>query len=167
MASIINVDQINNAAGTSAINIDSSGNTLIPGHVVAMYHHNIDPGSQSTTSQTLVATGLTITLTPKSATSRFVLFASMHECYISASANAIGFAIAKNGSRLFDTDNATLGYTASGGANYFNVNLQAYDEPATTSSITYSVLVRSIYGTSVSWCGDNTPAFFTVMEIAQ
>jgi hypothetical protein len=150
------------------INEKTSGNGVqIPGHVVAMYHHNIDPGSQSTTSQTLVATGLTITLTPKSATSRFVLFASMHECYVSASANAIGFAIAKNGSRLFDTDGATLGYTASGGANYFNVNLQAYDAPATTSSITYSVLVKSVYGTSVAWCGDNTPAFFTVMEIAQ
>ena len=167
MASIINVDQIRNAAGTSAITIDSSGNTLMPGHVLAMYHHNIDPGGQSTTSTSLVATGLTITLTPKTATSRFILLASMHECYVSASANALGFAIAKNGTRLFDTDAATLGYTSAGGANYFNVNLQAYDTPATTSSVTYSVLVRSIYGTSVGWCSDNTPAFFTIMEIAQ
>ena len=34
MASILNVDQINNAAGTSAVTIDSSGNVAIPGHVV-------------------------------------------------------------------------------------------------------------------------------------
>jgi hypothetical protein len=159
MASTLTVDNI--------VGATSSSNIHIPGHVVTMYHHNIDPGSQSTASTTLVATGLTITLTPKSNTSRFILFASMHECYVSASANAIGFAIAKNGSRLFDTDGGTLGYHSSGGSNYFNVNLQAYDEPATTSSITYSVLVKSAYGQSVGWCGDNTPAFFTVMEIAQ
>ena len=34
MASILNVDQINNAAGTSAITIDANGNTLMPGHVL-------------------------------------------------------------------------------------------------------------------------------------
>ena len=159
MASTLTVDNI--------VGATSSSNIHIPGHVVAMYHHNLDPGGQTTTSTSLVATGLTITLTPKTSTSRFILLASMHECYVGVSAKGIAFAIAKNGSRLFDTDNATLGYTASGGANYFNVNLHAYDEPATTSSITYSVMVKSSYGSSVSYFGDNTPAFFTIMEIAQ
>ena len=159
MASTLTVDNI--VGATSASNIH------IPGHCVAIYHHTRDPGTQSTVSTTLVETGLTITLTPKSVNNKFLLWASMQECYVGASQKAIGIAFAKNGSRLYDTDSATLGYTAAGGANYINVNLHAMDTPATISSITYSVMVKSVYGDSVGWHGDNTPAFFTVMEIAQ
>lgn len=149
------------------VEANSGYGVQIPGHCVAMYHHTIDPGSQSTTSGTLVETGLTITLTPKYSNSKFLLWASMHECYIGANNKAIGLTLAKNGVRLFDTDNATLGYSTSS-SNYFNVNLHGQDAPATTSSITYSVMARSIYPPqAVAWCGDNTPAFFTVMEIAQ
>lgn len=164
MTSILKVDQIQLSNGTTP----TVGNLGIndAGAVLQVLNHTIDPGGQSTTSSTLVATGLSINITPRDANSKFLLLASMHECYVPASQKAIGFAIAKGGSRLYDTDNATLGYTISGGGNYFNVNLQAFDSPATTSQITYSVLVRSLYGTTVSWCGDNTPSFFTVMEIA-
>jgi hypothetical protein len=95
------------------------------------------------------------------------LWASIHECYVSASQKSIGFAFAKNASRLYDTDDATVGYTAAGGANFFNVNLHAMDTPATVGSITYSVMIKSKTGDSVGWHGDSTPAFFTVMEIAQ
>ena len=164
MSSILKVDTIQTTAGAaptvSCLGLNDTG------AVLQVKNHTIDPGGQSTTSQTLVATGLSINITPRDANSKFLLIASMHECYIPASAKAIGLAIAKNNSRLYDTDNATIGWTASGGGNYFNVNLQAFDSPATTSQITYSVLVRSIYGTTVHWCGDNTPAFFTVLEIA-
>jgi hypothetical protein len=170
MTSIIKVDQIQTAAGTvptvGDLGINVTGGNLPVGSVLQVKHHTIDPGTGSTTSQSLIETGLTVTITPRDANSKFLLLASMHECYVAASGRAIGFALARNGSRLYDTDGATLGYTASGGANYFNVNLQAYDSPATNSQVTYSVMVKSMYGTSVSWNGDNTPTFFTVMEIA-
>jgi hypothetical protein len=164
MTSVIKVDQIQLANGSTPTAGDLGLNTT--GAVLQVKNHTIDPGGQSTTSQTLVGTGLSIDITPRDANSKFLLLASMHECYVPSSQTAIGFAIAKNGSRLYDTDQATLGYTISGGGNYFNVNLQAFDTPATTSQITYSVLVKSIYGTQVSWCGDSTPSFFTVIEIA-
>ena len=145
----------------------SQGLTVPAGHVIQVKNHTIDPGTQSTSSGTLVETGLTINITPTSTSSKILILASMHECYIPASQKAIGLAIAKNGTRLYDTDNATLGYTNSAGANYFNANLQAYDSPNTTSQVTYSVMARSIYSPqSVAWCGDNTPSFLTVMEIA-
>ena len=146
----------------------TAANVKMPaGHIVATYHHSIDPGSQSTTSATLVETGLTITLTPKYQNSKFLMWASMHECYIGAAQKAIGLVFAKNGTRLFDTDNATIGYSASV-YNYFNVNLHGMDTPNTTSQITYSVMVRSIYPPQVvNWCGDNTPSFLTVMEMSQ
>lgn len=164
MSSILKVDQIQLSNGNTPTAGDLGLNDT--GAVLQVKNHTIDPGSQSTSSTTLVGTGLSINITPRDANSKFLLTASMHECFTASSSRAIGLAIAKNGSRLYDTDNATLGFTSSGGANYFNVNLQAFDSPATTSQITYSVLVRSIYGTTVGWCGDNSPAFFTVMEIA-
>ena len=39
MASILNVDQINNAAGTTALTIDSSGNVTASGHVKSEFPH--------------------------------------------------------------------------------------------------------------------------------
>tara|TARA_R110000796_G_scaffold250848_1_gene380974 strand:- start:477 stop:983 length:507 start_codon:yes stop_codon:yes gene_type:complete len=136
------------------------------GSVIRVKHHVIDPGTATTTSTTLIETGLTVTLTPMSSSNKFLLLASMHEIYIDQSAKAIGLVLARDGSRLNDADGATLGYTASAGANYFNVNLQAFDEPGTTSAVTYSVMVKSRYGSTVRWNSDNTPSFLTVLEIA-
>ncbi len=136
------------------------------GSVIRVKHHVIDPGTSSTTSTTLVETGLTVTLTPMSSSNKFLLLASMHEIYIDQSAKAIGLVLARDGSRLNDADNATLGYTSSAGANYFNVNLQAFDEPGTTSAVTYSVMLKSRYGSNVRWNSDSTPSFLTVLEIA-
>ena len=92
MASTLTVDNI--VGATSASNIH------IPGHCVAIYHHTRDPGSQSTTSTTLVETGLTITLTPKYSNSKFLLWASMHECYIGAASKAVEFKIYNRGVRI-------------------------------------------------------------------
>ena len=67
MASIINVDQINNAAGTSAISIDSSGNVAIPGHVVnyAVVENTITSTQSITATSFTDITGTTISYTPK------------------------------------------------------------------------------------------------------
>lgn len=164
MTSIIKVDTLQTAAGGVPTAADLGVN--VAGSVLQVKHHVIDDGTRTTSSITRVESGLSINITPHSTDSKFLLLASMHEIYIDQSAKAIGLVLARGGSRLNDADNATLGYTASGGANYFNVNLQAFDEPNTTSQVTYSVMVRSIYGSLVRWSGDNTPSFLTVMEIA-
>jgi hypothetical protein len=164
MSSIIKVDQIQTTAGGTPTASDLGLN--VEGNILQVKHHVIDPGTQSTTSTSLVATGLTVDITPKSTASNMLILVCMNECYVSVSNDALSFAIARNGSRLSDTDNATLGYHSSGGSNYFNVNLHSYDSPNTTSQVTYSVLVKSRYGRSVKWCSDNTPAFLTVLEIA-
>ena len=168
MTSIIKVDQIQTAAG--AVPTANSLGLNTTGSVLQVRHHTVDPGTSSTSSLTLVATGLTIDITPRDVNSSFLIMMSMNECYMpaSASSHAMGFAIARNGSRLSDTDQATINYSnsASAGATYFNYNLHSYDSPNTTSTITYSGMLKSRYGTTVYWNGDNTPAFLTVIEIA-
>tara|TARA_R110000868_G_scaffold408954_1_gene693378 strand:+ start:933 stop:1430 length:498 start_codon:yes stop_codon:yes gene_type:complete len=164
MTSIIKVDQIQTLAGAAPTAADLGIN--VTGSVLQVKHHTISPGTQAISSTSLVETGLTITITPRNANSSFFIIASMSECYVPGSAQAIGFALAKNGIRLSHTDNATVGYTGSGGVNYFNYNLHSYDSPATTSAITYSMMVRSIYGNAVYVNADGTPTFLTVMEIS-
>lgn len=79
MASILNVDQIRNAAGTSAITIDSSGNTLMPGHVV-----QVQSSSKLSTqtgvgaiavsaSNTYISTDNEVSITPKFANSKIIV----------------------------------------------------------------------------------------------
>jgi hypothetical protein len=156
---------LSNSDIASLTDFNLSHDDMPSGSILQVKHHTIDPGTQSTTSLSLVESGLTVSITPKASTSKFLILVSMHEIYIDSSNKAIGIVIAKNGTPLNDTDRATLGFHG-GGVNYFNVNLHAYDAPNTTSEITYSVQVKSTYGSSVRWNGDNTPTFLTVMEIA-
>lgn len=76
MASILNVDQINNAAGTSAVTIDSSGNPHMSGHVLQVVHGTL-PTTLSATgasaSQYLVNIGLSASITPKASNSKILI----------------------------------------------------------------------------------------------
>jgi len=172
MAGILSVQQIQGlatAADPTTVEI-SSGHTLYaPGHVLQVKHHTIDPGSQSTTSTSLVNNGLNITITPHNANSSFLIMMSMNECYIPGAQNAMGHAIHRDGHGTVsgDTDNGTIGYITGASNNYFNYNLHCYDSPNTTSAVTYRGKIRSRYAnTTIYWNGDNTPTFLTVMEIA-
>lgn len=73
MASILNVDQINNAAGTSAVTIDSSGNVLMTGHVVQVKYRAVLNNGFATTSSTMTdVTEWYVDITPKSASNILV-----------------------------------------------------------------------------------------------
>ena len=109
MASILNVDQINNAAGTSAVTIDPStgkpsfpnGATLPAGSVLQVEKHNFYTKTQvSGTSATTIFTGNALTL---SSTSSKVL--------ISAYLAVGGF----NGGTV------KIQYTTDGGTNWNNI----------------------------------------------
>ena len=167
MTSILKVDTIQNTAGATPTAADLGIN--VTGNVLQVKHHTIDPGSQSTQSTSLVDNGLNITITPKAASSSFLIMMCMNEIYIAGSQNAIGLAIHRDGYGTVsgDTDNATICYIAGANNNYFNYNLHCYDSPNTTSAITYKGKVKSRYAnTTVYWNGDNTPTFLTVLEIA-
>jgi hypothetical protein len=152
--SIIKANSFQNLAGSTLHN------------VVQVAHHAHDPGNTTTTSSTLVDTGLTVTLTPRFSNSRFLLIASMTEVYLDGSNRAIGFAFNRNGTVIGDHNLATIGYN-QGGYTYFNYNQMFYDAPNTGSALTYKVQYKSHYGTSVQIHADSTASYLTVMEIAQ
>jgi hypothetical protein len=122
----------------------------------------------STTSGTLTDTGLTATITPTSATSKILVLVCHWECYVSTSGKALKLQLVKNGSIVGNYQGSTLGYTGSGGSNFFNVNLQYFDSPASTSALTYKTQFASYYGTgeTVGVNTDNSYSYITLMEIA-
>jgi len=167
MASILNVDQINNAAGTSAISIDSSGNTLIPGHVVqvvsAVY------GTQTySSSQTFASTGLAASITPNSASSKILVVVHQNGVYKDGSNTAgVGIRLMRDATELADFGDRTAGdnnIVNSVGA----VSMSYLDAPATTSSVTYETRFKAssnVGGAYVQvYYADST---ITLMEIAQ
>ena len=171
MASILNVDQINNAAGTSAVTIDSSGNVHIPGHVVQV--QNADGNTQTAIANSgggrLYADLLTISYTPISSSNKLVLLGTA------------GF-----GSNSSESVRGAFGiiFDVNGDGHEFG-NYPWYDgalvypayPPDTTISKTIAVPTGSTFNIKLKGysynesVGTMTPRFhkyaLTVMEIAQ
>ena len=174
MASILNVDTINNAAGTSALTIDSSGNVNIPGHVIQIVSQNFTTGASTTTANTFVATGKSVSITPTSSSNKILLLGSIpiFASGISSGAHAI-FSIFRGGvASGTNLGNASFGmgqvYSTSGD-NIAMLSLNHIDTPATTSSVTYEIGItkRNPGITTTILCVNNETYNITLMEIAQ
>tara|TARA_Y100000033_G_C2722651_1_gene99121 strand:+ start:76 stop:543 length:468 start_codon:yes stop_codon:yes gene_type:complete len=147
------------------INEKTSGNGVyIPGHVIQFLSMRTD-GSRSTTSTSLSDTGLTLTITPKSTSSKIMVIANMYEVYKAAANTSAMFAINRGGTIVGDHQGSTQAYTDT--SEYENVNILYVDEPSTTSAIEYKIQYKSSNGNQVYVNGDNTQNHFMLMEIGQ
>ena len=116
------------------------------------------------TGATAVATGLTATITPTSATSKIFVQVFLPVWNTNSGANAF-FSLYKNASLL-----QALAYfqiTATAG-NLFATPYSAsyYDSPSTTSATTYSIYATTAAGATMGWAFGNLPCNITLMEIA-
>lgn len=193
MASILNVDQINNAAGTSAVTIDSStgkpsfpnGATLPAGSVLQVQLGN-SITTQGSTSSSFTDTGITVNITPTSSSSKI---------YIIASVNAAGESDQRFGARFVRVNGATstvigeanpagsrtlvsaASYGSSANRLDASLTMQTLDVPSTTNTLTYKVQMLSEgstgYEVNRSWVDADAASVFRTssqicaMEIAQ
>ena len=189
MASILNVDQINNAAGTSAITIDSSGKALMPGHVVQVVQTVFD-GTFSTAIGPNFAevTGLRCNITPTSASNKILV--KLNIIWATTYFQARG-RLLRNGATVSDSLGAQAGIRTPVTFNYINYaaggniydmwsgGFEYLDTPSTTSSTQYSVDIGG-YSTSYTVFVNRNPSYsnsadyvgspistLTLMEIAQ
>jgi hypothetical protein len=106
-------------------------------------------------STTFTDTGLNLSITPTSATSKVYIFATqLVRIGRSSNENIAAFKILRGATTVFNTDtgSSTGGYTGFGGGgagltSYVGVNqvpLQYLDSPATTSSTNYKIQLRLI-----------------------
>lgn len=168
MASIIKADQWQNSAGTTY------------GTVLQVKQATQNQPLSLGVSGWVDVTGLSVSITPTAATSKFLILLTLH--YGGSTQNTgRAFQIVRNttavgvgdGSSLGNI-NSSIGDTASANTNQLNSGVSAYlDSPATTSAITYKVqwsnTNNTMYLNRVTGAGSNsyvsTMSMITVMEI--
>jgi len=122
--------------------------------------------STSTTSTSFVATGLTASITPTSATSK-IFIATDGAADTNGNGEQVTFTIFRNSTNI-----APAG--VSGMTNIFatssrvigSVSMVFLDSPSTTSATTYAAYIRTSSGTSVSFPQQSGTASIILMEIA-
>jgi len=118
----------------------------------------------STTSTSYVATGLTLSITPKFSTSKILITGMIN---IQSPANNDSYwTIYKNGSNLSTSANG-FGIVEAGTQVMLNTQGISYlDSPATTSATTYAIYCKVGSGATQFWCIGGQPATLTALEIA-
>ena len=182
MASIINVDTINEK---------TSGNGVtIPGHIINIQSVNFTGTQTSTSSSFTDVTNLSITMTPKSASSKFLLSC----CVATGSDSHFNYCrFVRNGTAIHlpdgsgsfsrSTSSFSMSTDITGSSAYHMAILPAQhlDSPNTTSAVTYKIQMATRSDTSHSVHINRTHrdlnnaggydargvSTLTVMEIAQ
>jgi hypothetical protein len=166
MAGTLSVQQIQglaSAADPTTVTIPAGHKLIAPGHVVQVVSNFITTDF-NTTSTSFVSTGLSASITPSSTSSKVFVIMSMPSWYIGAD-NA--YATVFRGSTNIGNGDYGL-MMVYNTAVYAPSTTQVMDSPSSTSSLTYTVHVRSVGGSttyaSYPTYGHHT---ITVMEIAQ
>lgn len=170
MASILNVDQIRNAAGTASATIQSDGTFYPTGGIVQVVQNEMTTRFQISTAGEKTITGATVSITPKSTNSKILITTALSS--IAYNPATIRFNLYR-GSTIVNK----LGHYADGN-NWkpFSVNFNYLDSPSTTSQITYQIKgeiatagngVYINYANSTLFGTDNDArSTITAMEIA-
>jgi hypothetical protein len=157
----------------STLKVDSlvektSGNGVhIPGHVIQVVQSTRTTETAST-STTFSNTGLSLSITPKSNTSKIMVMFSLGSSGVNnTAAEARGyFRLMRDSTQIYIMDVRAYDYGNSGSID-FGVYAQSYlDSPATASSVTYSIQQRATTGT-IRVCESNNQIQMQLMEIAQ
>jgi len=141
MASIIKVDTIQTAAGGTPTAADLGLN--VTGSVLQVVQDvNGNEFSLNGTSTAYFDSPLSITITPKSSTSKFLIQWCFENIYISGSGQGISCRVTKDGSPLFTPGVGYSVWSIDTGTHY-NYNNMYFDESThTTSPITYTIQAR-------------------------
>ena len=142
--------------------IASPSTVAIPGHVINVYQDlNQATGNTVTSSTSFIASALSITLTPVSSSSKFLLSTSMT---MGAGTEAAIATFYRDSTNLGKSDNGFGGTGYTGGRG--NVAISYLDSPATTSSITYAVYWRSRSGGTIEFPPWGEHQTLIIQEIA-
>ena len=164
MSSILKVDQIQLANGNTPTAKDLGVSDA--GNIINIHRTNYNTAINPSTAN-WVDSGLSITLTPRDANSRFYM---QGEIFWLDSSNTSGWQGGyarwrRNGSVVFEPSYALeLGSMHNG--NLMHRNTISYlDSPATTSQLTYNIQLYN-YSTTVYWHQGGGNSYLTIFEIA-
>jgi hypothetical protein len=161
------IDGTGTISGVSATGISAVQN--LPAGSVLQVINAIYSTQSSMSSNTYTDSGLTLSITPKSATSKILLIATVTGIYINDTANYFRAKILRNSTDITnDFSNVSGGYNGSNGNNGGGtVSVSYLDSPATTSATTYKVQISSATnGQLVFWSNGSSYSSLTAMEVA-
>ena len=154
------------------INEKTSGNgVIIPNHIIQFLSQEIT-AIATTTSTSLIASGFTLTITPKSTSSKIKISIGMTGIYMSTQNTAMKMQLYKNGSfHAHLNDIAGYGITGLNPIQNSSATHVYVDTPSTTSATTYAIFIATGSGTlgfnNYATGNNKTRSWFTVEEIAQ
>jgi len=159
---------------TSGANADTilipSGQTLhAPGHVVQCISDDDARGWTSTTATSLVATGISLSITPKFANSVILVDFHFPMVHVPTTGSSLVAAIYRNGTNL-----GLSGYpqgfihNSNGAPQYPSVKIECRDTSHnSTSALTYEVYFRTTSGDNVHLTHNGSDTHLKLWEIAQ
>ena len=165
---------INGSAGTitgisvgglpdGIVDNDMLANTVTTGKVLQIQSANLGTSIQIT-STSYVTTGVTVNITPTSASSK-ILIATSFPIYKSGSNAAVDVTLYRDSTNLGD---GTYGFgqfaNLGGNGGICGVNLQFSDSPNTTSQVTYAVYGKINSGHNFYIMSNNVAANITAKE---
>jgi hypothetical protein len=125
--------------------------------------------SQSTNSTSYVdATGLSLNITPSSASNKILVMAHLEASIgVSGANTSAGFRVFRDSAITIVTQSMrNYDYGTSGVYSAGSVAMTVLDAPNTTSPVNYKVQFKKVAGDSMYMCGENGWSTLTVMEIA-
>ena len=175
MASIINVDQIKNAAGTSGLTLDSStgkasfpsGATLPAGSVLQVAPLSTSTASTNYQSTSFVdITGLSIAMTPFSASSDIYVTFSFMTYHLSGGGG--GIQVMQDGSVVANQGSVPSYENYSGGSDlYSRIHKTVLVSAGSTNSRTYTLQIRTYSTVTVQSNSGTSQSFMYAMEVAR
>jgi len=147
----------------------TSGNGVqIPGHVVQVVTADIGGAAVTTTSNTLVTSGKSATITPKYANSIIIINVHLGDTATTNSHAGVGVALFR-GSTNISNLTGRHAYTEAGTASLAINGLSPvwFDSPATTSATTYTIYINNGGAGTATLFRDNTDGCIVLTEIAQ
>jgi hypothetical protein len=173
VSSVLNAIPATNGAVTTPYILDgavtaakmgANGTWAPAGTVIQVVSSQSQSANISTTSTSYVTTNVSLSITPKFATSSVLLLLNAN-LDNSASGRQPIITFYKGASNLASTRGINQLYSDSSRVQACSTSMYL-DSPATTSSTTYTVYFKSNGGGSVSFATDNLMTSFILMEIA-
>jgi hypothetical protein len=160
MASTLTVDNIVGATAAAKVHI--------PGGVVQLVASSMGHSNVTTSSNSYVTTGLSVTITPKFSTSKIYLTCQGGGHYLPFQSQMANVTIYRGNSNLGGTYGFESAYSTSSNYVITGHSFATYDVSiGTTNAITYTVYMKTAGGTYQFQSSDRATLMFTAMEIAQ
>lgn len=138
---------------------------LPAGSVLQVVQTSSQPNT-ATTSSSWSDTGLSVTITPTSASSKILVLVT-HVMQVDGGNSYAGFQLLRNSSAVCDFMDSSLGFNFSSPAYQIFTGVNYIDSPATTSATTYKTQFRKTGGSGTIYLGLNSPVHsITAMEIS-